>query len=61
MGFFRTTARGDPPNTERRLWTLYLIQHKKQEPNFEQFEQKNPINHQEQPRNPVLGEKREEY
>jgi len=48
MGLFRTSAKNDPPNVERRLWTLYLIKHKKKQPNLQE------IQRNMEGRNPVL-------
>ena len=31
-GFFRTRAKGDSPDVERRLWTAYIIKHKIKDP-----------------------------
>ena len=38
MGFFRTRAKSDPPDVERRVETLFLMKHKKKPDMNETFE-----------------------
>jgi hypothetical protein len=58
MGGFFTVPDKQDPTKVRKLWTLYMVKHKKQQPNLQEVEnnmQQNnkPVMQQEQ-QNPVL-------